>query len=52
MQRTNKMKKALEKNKLALGTCIDSYSPAAVEVAGYSGLDFVRIQTWKYMHGP
>ena len=45
MQRTNKMKKALEKNKLALGTCIDSYSPAAVEVAGYSGLDFVRIDT-------
>ncbi len=45
MQRVNKMKKALEDNKPVLGTCIDSYSPAAVEIAGYSGLDFVRIDT-------
>lgn len=45
MIRNNKMKAALEKGKVSLGTCIDSYSPAAVEVAGYSGLDFVRIDT-------
>ena len=45
MTRTNKMKKALEDGRLALGTCLDSYSPAAVETAGYSGMDFVRIDT-------
>ena len=45
MKRINKMKAALDDNSIVLGTCIDSYSPAAVEVAGYSGLDFVRIDT-------
>ncbi|MBW1695723.1 MAG: hypothetical protein JRH18_06240 [Deltaproteobacteria bacterium] len=45
MKRINKMKNALKDGKLVLGTCIDSYSPAAVETAGLSGLDFVRIDT-------
>jgi 4-hydroxy-2-oxoheptanedioate aldolase len=43
MERVNKFRKVLEEGKIALGTCLDSYSPAAVEVAGYSGLDFCRI---------
>jgi 4-hydroxy-2-oxoheptanedioate aldolase len=43
MKRENKFKKVLDAGKVALGTCLDSYSPAAVEVAGYSGLDFCRI---------
>ncbi len=43
MERVNRMKKVLEDGKVAVGTCIDSYSPAAVETAGYSGLDFCRI---------
>lgn len=43
MQRVNKMRQVLEEGKVAVGTCLDSYSPAAVEVAGYSGLDFCRI---------
>jgi 4-hydroxy-2-oxoheptanedioate aldolase len=43
MKRENKFRKALNEGKVALGTCLDSYSPAAVEVAGYSGLDFCRI---------
>lgn len=43
--RTNKLKETLRAGKIALGTCVDTYSPAAVEVAGYSGLDFVRIDT-------
>lgn len=43
MERVNKMRKVLEEGKVAVGTCLDSYSPAAVEVAGYSGLDFCRI---------
>jgi len=45
MKRMNKMKQALDEGKVALGTCIDSYSPYAVEAAGYSGLDFIRIDT-------
>jgi len=45
MKRNNKMKQDLDQGKVPLGTCIDSYSPAAVEIAGYSGLDFVRIDT-------
>jgi len=39
------MRKVLEEGKVAVGTCIDSYSPAVVEVAGYSGLDFCRIDS-------
>jgi len=45
MKRINVMKKALEDNKYVFGTCIDSYSPAAVEIAGYSGMHFVRFDT-------
>ncbi len=43
MERVNRFKKVMEERKIALGTCVDSCSPAAVEVAGYSGLDFCRI---------
>ena len=45
MQRVNKMKKVLEEGKVAVGTCMDSYSAAAMEIAGYSGLDFCRVDT-------
>jgi len=43
VQIVNKLKRVLEKGEVALGTAIFSYSPTIVEVAGYSGLDFVRI---------
>jgi len=43
--RTNKLRETLRSGKIALGTCVDNYSPSTVEVAGYSGLDFVRIDT-------
>jgi len=43
MQMVNKLKQVLEKGEVALGTAVFSYSPTIVEVAGYSGLDFVRI---------
>ncbi len=43
--RTNKLRETLRSGKVALGTCVDNFSPATVEVAGYSGLDFVRIDT-------
>ena len=42
MERVNRFRKVLEEGKIALGTCIDSCSPAAVEIAGYSGMDFCR----------
>jgi 4-hydroxy-2-oxoheptanedioate aldolase len=43
--RKNKLRETLRSGKVAIGTCVDSFSPATVEVAGYSGLDFVRIDT-------
>lgn len=43
MQMVNKFKKVLENGEVALGTAMFSYSLTIVEVAGYSGLDFVRI---------
>ncbi len=39
----NKLKELLEIGKLAVGTCIDTCSPALVELAGFCGLDFCRI---------
>ncbi len=54
MERVNKFRKVLEEGKVAVGTCVDSYSPAAVEVTGYSGLDFCRIDneySWRRDEG-
>jgi 2-keto-3-deoxy-L-rhamnonate aldolase RhmA len=45
MQNVNRLKQILDSGSIALGTCVDSYSPSVVEVSGYSGLDFVRIDT-------
>jgi 4-hydroxy-2-oxoheptanedioate aldolase len=39
----NKLKKILNEGRVAVGTAIYSNSPAVVEVAGFSGLDFIRI---------
>ncbi len=43
MKRVNRLKQTLAEGKIALGTCVDSYSPAAVEAVGYGGLDWVRV---------
>ena len=46
----NKLKKMLEEGKTAFGTCINVFSPNLVELAGYCGLDFCRIEnehTWR-----
>jgi len=45
VERINKLRNVLREGKIALGTCIDSFSPAVVEIAGYSGLDFCRVDT-------
>ena len=39
----NKLKEIIRRGDLALGTCIYSFSPAIIELAGFSGLDFCRI---------
>jgi len=43
MFREIKLRKVLREGKVAIGTGIYSNSPIIVEVAGFSGLDFVRI---------
>jgi len=45
----NKLKAAIEKNKYALGTFLGVANPSVVEIMGYTGLDFVVIDT---EHGP
>ena len=41
--RKNKLKEILARGEVALGTCIYTFSPALVELAGHCGLDFCRI---------
>ncbi len=43
MEWTNKLKRTLDKGDVALGTAVFSNNPTIVEVAGYSGLEFIRI---------
>ena len=45
MERQNKLRKTLREGRVAIGTCADTFSPAIAEVAGYVGLDFIRIDT-------
>jgi 2-keto-3-deoxy-L-rhamnonate aldolase RhmA len=40
-----KLRERLSKGQIALGTAVYSFSPTLVEIAGYCGLDFVRIDT-------
>lgn len=40
-----KLRRVLTEGGIALGSCIDSFSPAVAELAGYAGLDFLRIDT-------
>src|SRR5512135_2928860 len=54
MERVNKFRKVMEEGKIAVGTCSDSYSAAAVEAIGYSGMDFCRIDneySWRRDEG-
>lgn len=43
MWEKNRLKEILEAGKLAVGSCVYSNSPALVELMGYCGLDFCRI---------
>ena len=42
-RKSNKLKEILKEGKVAFGTCICSFSPNLVELAGYCGFDFCRI---------
>jgi 4-hydroxy-2-oxoheptanedioate aldolase len=39
----NSLKAKIKQGEIALGTALYSFSPAIMEVAGFSGLDFCRI---------
>lgn len=43
IQKENKLRKILEEGKIAFGTCLYSFSSSLVELAGFCGLDFCRI---------
>jgi len=46
----NKLKKKLKEGKITFGTCIGTFTPSLVELAGFCGLDFCRIDnehTWR-----
>ena len=43
MKRVNRLRMVLAEGKVAVGTCVESYSAAAIEVVGYSGFDWVRV---------
>ena len=45
----NKLKKAIEENKYAVGTFLGAANTSIIEIMGYTGLDFVVIDT---EHGP
>lgn len=45
----NKLKNAIEKKQYAVGTFLGAANPSIVEIMGYTGLDFVVIDT---EHGP
>lgn len=44
MKRVNSLKQILNRGETAIGTTVLSCSAAIVEVAGYSGLDYVRLE--------
>lgn len=46
----NQLKKKLKEGKVAFGTCLNVFSPNLIELAGFCGLDFCRIDnehTWR-----
>ena len=45
----NKLRDAIEKKQYAVGTFLGAANPSVVEIMGYTGLDFVVIDT---EHGP
>lgn len=49
-RKPNKVKQLLREGKVVFGTCAYSFCPNIVEIAGYCGFDFCRIDnehTWR-----
>ena len=42
-RKPNQFREVIKSGKIAIGTCIYSFSPAIIELAGFCGLDFCRI---------
>jgi len=42
-RKKNKLKEIIGRGEVALGTCVYSFSPAIIELAGFCGIDFCRI---------
>jgi len=42
-RRPNRLREIIRRGDIALGTCLYSFSPALIELAGFCGLDFCRI---------
>jgi 4-hydroxy-2-oxoheptanedioate aldolase len=42
-RKPNKLREIISSGKIALGTCVYSFSPAIIELAGFCGLEFCRI---------
>ncbi len=42
-RKKNKLKEIIKRGEVALGTCVYTFSPAAIELAGFCGLDWCRI---------
>ncbi len=42
-RRPHRLKETIHRGETALGTCLYSFSPALIELAGFCGLDFCRI---------
>lgn len=50
----NKLREKIKRGEIALGTALYSFSPAIIEVAGFTGLDFCRIDNehaWRQDEG-
>jgi 4-hydroxy-2-oxoheptanedioate aldolase len=52
-RKPNKLTEIISKGEVALGTCVYSFSPAIIELAGFSGMEFCRIDNehaWRQDH--
>jgi 4-hydroxy-2-oxoheptanedioate aldolase len=52
-RKKNKLREIISQGEIALGTCVYSFSPAIIELAGFSGLEFCRIDNehaWRQDH--
>ena len=52
-RKKNRLRETIRNGKVAVGTCLYSFSPALMELAGFCGLDFCRVDNehaWRQDH--